>query len=207
MKALLFLSASLAQAQMRASVVRPAPAPAAPVVAAPLSIVSVPASVAAPRLTLPVLTVPIPLSAAGSAVAPEVRASAEESALAKLDAAGFDRELADRGLILWRLLRASKRSGERAYLTIGLPPDGRPYDRKEPDPRREKELKTRLEASEKDIAALAARILGLPEENVSVRGDLAESCCGAGCQGCLRADPEQSEKWTDSAPFRRGKRR
>lgn len=113
----------------------------------------------------------------------------------KLGAAGFPEQLDGDGLKLWHIISYRNRGGQQVYFSIGLPPGGDAFTR-EPNAERRAELQRRLDAARGRIVAEAARILGLPEANVSAHERLIESCCGVGCQSCLLTKPEHAERFT-----------
>lgn len=121
---------------------------------------------------------------------------ARDEVAAKLSAAGLPDMLKEEGLVLWHILPAKTRGGERLFLTVGLPLDGRPFERGSGAPERRAELERRLAAVEARVVSEAARVLGMPEDMVAVSGRLVETCCGAGCQSCLLTKPEHSQRWT-----------
>lgn len=144
----------------------------------------IPADAAAPARNLPVLS----------------RDIARDAAAALLDEAGFRDTLSEHGLILWHILRAKTRSGERAFLTVSLPSDERPFALANDSAARQSELERRIALAEKRIVSEAARILGMEEDMVGVSGRLIESCCGAGCQSCLLTKDRHAERWTGQKP-------
>lgn len=159
-----------------------------------------------PRISLPILpaqslTPPAgPPSPGGAQPLRLSRDVARDEAAAALAAAGFPEQLRERGLVLWQLLRAKARGGEKAFLTVGLPAEGVPFERGRGNPERRAELDRRLEAARDFIVSEASRLLGMPEDMVSVDARLVETCCGAGCQSFLLTKPEHAERWTGLPP-------
>lgn len=167
---------------------------------------SMPAVPSVPNISLPILpalaptpTLLAPTVGVGETPRPS-RDVARDEAATQLAEAGLPERLRADGLVLWHVLRYRARSGEKAALTVGLPADGRPFERGGGDPERRAELERRLAAVESRIVSEAARILGLPEDMVSVDARLIETCCGAGCQPCLLTKPEHAERWTGLPP-------
>jgi hypothetical protein len=159
-----------------------------------------------PRVSLPILPAqtfnspPTPPSTGGTQPLRLSRDVARDEAAATLAAAGFPERLREHGLVVWQILRAKTRGGEKAFLTVGLPADGIPLERGSGNPERRAELDRRLEAARDFIVSEASRLLGMPEDMVSVNARLVATCCGAGCQSCLITKPEHAERWTGQKP-------
>lgn len=144
---------------------------------------------AAAPVSAPILLAPAaPERPALSAAAAQPRTSREiarDEAAARLSAAGFPEAAGREGLSLWRVLRHRSRSGEQVHLTLGLPLDGRPFERGSGDPDRVDELKRRVARAEAQLVALAAKALGVAPSAIVLNERLIESCCGVGCEACL----------------------
>ncbi len=127
-----------------------------------------------------------------------------DEASAVLAVAGLPALLAEHGLTAWHILRHKTRSGERVWITVGLPREGRPFERGSGDAARRAELSDKLAKVEAKAAELVARTLGMPLEDVAFSERLLEGCCGAGCQSCLLTKDEHAELWTGEKPRRPG---
>ncbi len=178
--------AVVVRATVRAAAVAPAPV-------APPGPAALPAVM---PLTPAVLTAP-----ADAPRVPEkfTRDIKRDEAAALLDAAGLPALLASHGLVAWHILRHQTRSGERVWITLGLPREGRPFRGPE-DEERQAELSRKRASVEADAALLVARVLGVSVEDVAFNERLVEDCCGAGCQSCLLTKEELARPWTGEKP-------
>ncbi|MBI4349022.1 MAG: hypothetical protein HY553_19445 [Elusimicrobia bacterium] len=145
--------------------------------------------------------VPVQLPAAGARVLPLAPAALPADprgvALASLADAGLPQLLRSEGLVLWKINAWTPRSGgPRAELTLSLPHDGRPFDRRQADPAREGELRRRVEGARSRVTALAGAALGIAPEDVTTDERLIETCCGMGCGACVLMKPRHAELWT-----------
>lgn len=122
-----------------------------------------------------------------------------DAALAQLAAAGLPQLLKSEGLVLWKFSTWRPRSGGvRAGLTLGLPHDRRPIDRRQEDPERREELRRLVDGARARVTELAGAALGIASEDVTTDERLIETCCGVGCGSCLLVKPQHAPLWAGS---------
>lgn len=121
------------------------------------------------------------------------RDEARDAAARLLAEAGARERFAEKGLVLWHILRARTRSGEQAHLTFSLEDERAPRGA----------IEKVLAVARPELTAWIASVLHLPVDSVGLHARPLEDCCGADCQSCLRSKDLASDYWTGKPAQRR----
>ncbi|MEK7388320.1 MAG: hypothetical protein AAB036_01335 [Elusimicrobiota bacterium] len=113
-----------------------------------------------------------------------------EDAELRLARAGARELFAEKGLILWKILRANTRAGEKVWLSFSF------KDKKASA----LEIETALAGLRPQWVPWLASVLDLPSQAVELQAKPIEECCGSGCQSCLRSKERSSQYWTGAKP-------